>query len=108
MSTVNNEALESIKNEMKGASMGAVANKGFYFEISENEKDTMILVTNLLNKLGIKVKEVENKNIQEVKEKELSYQQAKNDFFTKYAGSLKISDNAEEEYNQHRVAKYGK
>ncbi|WP_198306089.1 hypothetical protein [Arcobacter vandammei] len=72
MSTVNNEALESIKNEMKGVSMGAVANKGFYFEISENEKDTMNLVTNLLNKLGIRVKQVENVEYIEVSQENKS------------------------------------
>ena len=41
-----------------------------------------------------------------LEEKELSYEEAKNDFFNNYAGSLKISDNAEEEYNQHRLNKF--
>ena len=34
------------------------------------------------------------------------YAQSVIDFFGKYAGSLKISDNAEQEYNQHRVEKF--
>lgn len=89
--------------------MGTVINKGFYFEISENEKDTMNLVTNLLNKLGIKVKEIDsNISTQEVKEKELSYEEAKNNHLLKYRGAFTGGANAEEEYNQHRINKYGK
>ena len=34
------------------------------------------------------------------------YEDAQKDFFNKYVGSLKISDNAEQEYNQYRLEKY--
>lgn len=87
--------------------MGTI--KSFYFEIPEGEKDTMNLVMSLLKKLGINVREVENKidNLENEKNN-LDYEQAKTSFFNKYVGSINISDNAEEDYNQHRMNKYGK
>jgi|GEM_PF-1458557 len=36
------------------------------------------------------------------------YEEAKAKFFSQYVGAFKISDNAEEEYNQYRINKYGK
>lgn len=59
-------------------------------------KEIMNLVTDLLNRLGIKVKE-----------KELSYEEARAEFVDKYACSLKIGDDAEQQYNEYRMGKYG-
>jgi len=42
------------------------------------------------------------------KKKDINYQKAKEEYVTKYRGAFKIGDNAEEEYNQYRINKYGK
>lgn len=43
----------------------------------------------------------------ELEEKELSYEEAKNNHLLKYRGAFTFGDNAEEEYNQYRINKYG-
>jgi len=42
------------------------------------------------------------------KKKDINYQKAKEEYITNYRGAFKIGDNAEEEYNQYRINKYGK
>lgn len=107
MGTIGNEALENIRNEMKGFDMASnIVNLNI--DIPADKKDVITAFQGLINafRSDIKVKEVES--TQEVKSNNITYEKAQKDFFGKYVGSLKISDNAEKEYNQHRVAKYGK
>lgn len=103
MGTIGNEALENIRNEMKGVKM-ATNMINLNIDIPADKKEVITAFKGLINafKSDISVKEntIKNNNI--------SYEQAQKDFFNKYVGSLKISDNAEQEYNQHRVAKNGK
>lgn len=103
MGTIGNEALEQIRNDMKGVKM-ATNMINFNIDIPADKKEVITAFKGLINafKSDISVKEntIKNNNI--------SYEQAQKDFFGKYAGSLKISDNAEQKYNQHRVAKNGK
>lgn len=80
-----------------------MSSKSFYFEISENEKETMSLVINLLERLGIKVREATDRDN---KDKEQSIQN-KLDSFNKIAGSIKVdSIPTIEERDEIRASRY--
>ncbi|MCK9161690.1 MAG: hypothetical protein RBQ81_05090 [Arcobacteraceae bacterium] len=89
--------------------------------ILNNDKKDILLVGVPVEQVGfikelfknfnfnINIKELENRtDTQEIKEKNLSYQEAKEEYLSKYRGSFTGGLNAEKEYNQHRVDKYGK
>ncbi|MDY0238782.1 MAG: hypothetical protein RBS42_08005 [Campylobacterales bacterium] len=107
MATATNE----IKEELKEHKMADVVN--FNINIPANETDKIDLLIKLFEALKIsnkkELKVGGNEAYQEELAKEnITYEEARDDFFTKYAGSLKIGDDAEQQYNQHRMAKYGK
>jgi len=65
--------------------------KGFYFEISDNEKDTIDLVSKLFKKLGIEFKKVnlvlEKQTLDYLeKENKNNIIASHNEFFSKYVG----------------------
>jgi len=65
--------------------------KGFYFEISDNEKDTMDLLSKLFKKLGIKFQKVnlviEKQTLDYLEEeKKNDIVALHDDFFSKYVG----------------------
>jgi|GEM_PF-1674481 len=65
--------------------------KGFYFEISDNEKDTMDLISKLFKKLGINFKKVnlvlEKQTLDYLEEEKRNDIVASHDnFFSKYVG----------------------
>jgi len=86
--------------------------KGFYFEISDNEKDTMDLLSKLFKKLGIKFQKVnlvlEKQTLDYLEEKKKNDIVASHDdFFSKYVGIVKGST-TDKEVNEYRNKRYAK
>jgi len=86
--------------------------KSFYFEISDNEKDTMDLVSKLFKKLGIEFKKVnlvlEKQTLDYLeKENKKNIEASYDDFFSKYVGIVKGST-TDEEVKEYRINKYAK
>lgn len=97
------EAMKRIRNEIQGVNMANVVKLDI--DIPADKKEIITAFKGLINafKNDIKVKEVEN-----IADEIQSYEQFKTNYFSKYRGAFTGGETAEQEYNQHRVAKYGK
>jgi len=74
--------------------------------IPEDKKDIITAFNALINAFKNDI-EVRKENLLSQK-KDINYQKAKEEYLTNYRGVFKIGDNAENEYNQYRINKYGK
>lgn len=76
----------------------------FNIKVLTDKKEIVAAFNGLINAFKDEIEVT----INEESSRNQTYDETKDKFFNDYAGKVKIEDNAEKKYNEHRLKKYGK